>query len=114
VIKLPIDRSFKDTWVKGDNHQGHAVWQSSTSKLGIHGTRVAVDFDECTGCLKCLVVCPVDVFIQWVSDPNHVKADPVKEADCLECLACELVCPVDAIYIIRTPPTGDTLSALLD
>lgn len=100
--------------MKSEDHQGHAVWQSSTSKFGIHGARVAVDLDGCNGCLKCFRVCPVDVFTQWAPDSKHIKADPVKEADCLECLACELVCPVDVIHITRTPPTGDTLSALLD
>ena len=90
------------------------VWKTDTSHLGIHGTRVAVDFDECTGCLKCLTVCPEDVFIQWETDSGHIKADPIKESACLECLACELVCPEDAIYITRSPPKSDTLSALLD
>ncbi len=75
---------------------------------------MAVDFDECTSCLKCLTVCPEDVFEQWEAAPGQVKADPVKESACIECLACELVCPEDAIYIIRSPKNSDTLSALLD
>ncbi len=82
--------------------------------MGIHGTRVAVDFDICTGCMKCLKVCPVDVFVQFQSKEWQIKADPANEGDCLECLACELVCPVDAIFVHRSSSGTDTLSALLD
>lgn len=114
MIELPIDRSFKQTWTKQGRHQGHTIWQSSHSKLGIHGTRVAVNLDECTGCLKCISVCPVAVFIQWTPEPGQVVVDPANEDACLECLACELVCPVDVVLITRTPSKGDTLSALLD
>ncbi len=114
VIVVPIDPTFKTTWIQSGTHQGHAVWQSPKAKLGIHGTRVAVDFDACTGCLKCINVCPEDVFIQWNEKPHHPKADPVHEVACLECLACELVCPVDAVLVTRNPSETDTLSALLD
>ncbi|MFX0168941.1 MAG: ferredoxin family protein [Candidatus Hodarchaeota archaeon] len=111
---MPIDRSFQTTWKRKGTHEGHTVWASTQAQLGIHGTRVAVDFDSCTGCLKCFAVCPVEVFIKWKAQPQTIKADPVNETACLECLACELVCPVDAIYITRNPPHADTLSALLD
>ena len=111
---MPIDRDFQHTWKLTRRHQNHAVWTSETSQLGIHGTRVAVDFDECTGCLKCLTVCPEDVFTQWETELGQIKADPAKESVCLECLACELVCPEDAICISQTPQKSDTLSALLD
>jgi NAD-dependent dihydropyrimidine dehydrogenase PreA subunit len=64
--------------------------------------------------LKCLIVCPEEVFVQWKDAAQAIKADPVDEAACLECLACELICPVDAIYITQPPSQTDTLSALLD
>jgi NAD-dependent dihydropyrimidine dehydrogenase PreA subunit len=111
---MPIDRTYHTTWKQTNRHLNHAVWQSKTSKLGIHGTRVAVDFDECTGCMKCLTVCPEDVFKQCEVSTGVIKADPARESACLECLACELVCPEDAIYISRNPAKSDTLSALLD
>ena len=111
---MPIDRNFQTLWKKTGRHQGHTIWQSETSILGIHGTRVAVDFDECTGCLKCFAVCPEDVFEQWETASGQIKADPVKETACLECLACEMVCPEDAIFITQPPAKSDTLSALLD
>ncbi len=114
VPHMPIDRTFLSTWNRTGQHHNHSVWQSKTSILGIHGTRVAVDSDVCTGCVKCLTVCPEDVFEQWEVSPGVIKADPVNESACLECLACELVCPVDAIYIARSSSKSDTLSALLD
>ncbi len=114
MLKMPIDRNFQKTWKKSGQHRDHAIWQSETSQLGIHGTRVAVDFDECTGCLKCITVCPEDVFEQWEDESGQIKADPVRETACLDCLACELVCPEDAICIIQASTKSDTLSALLD
>ena len=111
---MAIDRKFQSTWKQTRQHQNHAVWQSDTSQMGIHGTRVAVDFDECTGCLKCITVCPEEVFVQWEASSGEIKADPIKESACLDCLACELVCPEDAICITRDSIESDTLSALLD
>jgi NAD-dependent dihydropyrimidine dehydrogenase PreA subunit len=114
VVTVPIDRTFKTSWKQTGIHEGHTVWKTAQAQLGIHGTRVAVDFDECTGCLKCITVCPEDVFVQWEATPNQVKADPKGEDACLECLACELVCPVDAILITRSSAGTDTLTALLE
>lgn len=111
---MPIDRSFQQRYKIQETHLGHSVWTCETSVCGIHGTRVAVDLDICTGCMKCIAVCPVDVFIRCSLEPGGLKADPVKESDCLECLICEIVCPVDAILIARTPTTHDTLKPLLD
>lgn len=111
---MPIDPSFQTKWKQTNRHHNHWVWQSSTSHHGIHGTRVAVDFDSCTGCLKCITVCPENVFEPFESASGEIKADPVKETVCLECLACEMICPEDAIIIMRTASASDTLSALLD
>ncbi len=111
---MPIDRNFAITWKQTATHKNHSIWQSETSKLGIHGTRVAVDFDECSGCMKCVTVCPEDVFKRFEVASGVIKADPEREDVCLDCLACELVCPEDAIFIARQPSKSDTLSALLD
>jgi NAD-dependent dihydropyrimidine dehydrogenase PreA subunit len=95
-------------------HNGHSVWRAPAATSGIHGTRVAVDLDLCTGCLKCLTLCPVNVFVRWAPQPGQSRVDPAGESDCLECLACEIVCPVDAILIARTVQPGDTLKPLVD
>ncbi len=79
------------------------------SKLGIHGTEVAVDFDICVADGVCLSVCPVNVF-EWMETPGHSasirKSDPVREADCVFCRACEVQCPVLAIKITEKPKPG--------
>lgn len=111
---MPIDRRFQKDWQEQTTHDGHKVWTCPSARLGIHGTRVAVDMDICTGCMKCLAVCPVAVFVRWEPELGKVKADPVKESDCLECLICEIICPVEAILITRSATIHDTLKALLD
>ncbi|MFW9830811.1 MAG: ferredoxin family protein [Candidatus Thorarchaeota archaeon] len=111
---MPIDRTFKTSYAVKEIHHGHTVWSCPEARFGIHGTRVAVDFDECTGCLKCITVCPENVFLELEVQSGQVKADPIREGICLECLACELVCPVEAIFITREPSEADTLRALLD
>ncbi|MHA1310372.1 MAG: 4Fe-4S dicluster domain-containing protein [Candidatus Helarchaeota archaeon] len=115
---MPIDPNFKKNLTIKDNHNGHAVWGEiePPNKLGIHGTNVAVDLDICYGCLRCINVCTVNVFVKYPTPGNPVsklKVDPINENDCFFCLACEMVCPVDAILIERKS-SGDTLSSLLD
>ena len=111
---LPIDRGFQRVSKKRAIHNGHSVWQTPAAVHGIHGTRVAVDLDLCTGCLKCLTLCPVNVFVRWTPQPGQARVDPAGENGCLECLACEIICPVDAILIARAIQPGDTLKALVD
>ena len=76
--------------------------------LGIHGTFVAVDWDDCIADGGCLPVCPVAVF-EWLQNPGKSgkderagyadKSDPIREADCIFCMACVTVCPTTAIKI---------------
>ncbi len=79
------------------------------SKLGIHGTEVAVDFDLCVADGVCLTVCPVNVF-EWIETLGHLasirKSDPVRESDCVFCRACEVQCPVLAIKITEKAKPG--------
>ncbi|MDY6764607.1 MAG: ferredoxin family protein [Halobacteria archaeon] len=101
---MPIDPDFESNREIVDTHEGHDVWGpvDPPEKLGIHGTRVAVDFDICIADGACLEDCPVDVF-DWLDSPDHPesdkKADPAREADCIGCYLCEDVCPVDAIKV---------------
>lgn len=102
-----IDPEFMKKRQKTSDHSGHAVWGpvEPPTKLGIHGTNVAVDFDICIADGACIEVCPVNVY-EWLETPGHPtsskKADPVRESDCIFCMACEAACPVNAIKI--TPP----------
>ncbi|MFB6131882.1 MAG: ferredoxin family protein [Halanaeroarchaeum sp.] len=101
---MGIDPNFERARRVVDHHDGHAVRGpvEEPTRLGIHGTHVAVDFDECIADGACLRDCPVDVF-EWVETPDHPaserKADPVRETDCIDCMLCVDVCPVDAIDV---------------
>ena len=92
--------------------------------LGIHGTTVAVDWDECTAQGSCMSVCPVQTF-QWYRTEKDVpaaqcngetfegtgnteqderldysdKSQPIREHDCTQCMACQEACPEKAILI---------------
>ncbi len=131
----PIDPDFQkkpDEYPVTGEHAGHKVFAEGKqrmdadgkpypTKLGIHGSIVAVDFDCCIADGACMDVCPVNVF-EWLLNPGKSgsgndkwplspeeqpkyytdKADPVREKDCIFCMACETACPVGAIKI--TPP----------
>jgi NAD-dependent dihydropyrimidine dehydrogenase PreA subunit len=128
----PIDPDFlkkTDEYPVTGEHLGHKVRAEGKqrldgdgnpypTKLGIHGTQVAVDFETCIADGICMDVCPVDVF-EWLLKPGQKgtandlwplseeqkqkyrsdKSDPKREADCIFCMACEVQCPVQAIKI---------------
>jgi len=129
----PIDPDFMskpDVYpVTGEHHthkisgegkdRNDADGKSYPTKLGIHGTHVAVDWDSCIGDGACMDVCPVEVF-EWELAPGTWgtgkdtkvekdserwgkyrtdKCDPIREDDCIDCMACETACPVLSIKI---------------
>lgn len=88
---------------------------------GIHGSQVAVDWENCTADGVCMDVCPVFVF-EWTMNPGQAgtgkdiqldpssqeyqqfrsdKSDPVREMDCIFCMACETSCPTQCIKITQ-------------
>ena len=121
-------------WGKGktdgaafSNDQVKAAYEARGEEqvpLGIHGTTVAVDWDECTAQGSCMSVCPVQTF-QWyrteqdipAKDANGAtfegtglteqderldysdKSQPIREHDCTQCMACQEACPEKAILI---------------
>jgi NAD-dependent dihydropyrimidine dehydrogenase PreA subunit len=101
-----IDPDFQKNRPKIGKHPkyNYDVWGpvEAPTKLGIHGTWVAVDYDLCVADGACLDACPESVFA-WDETPGHPasakKAAPVKEEACIFCMACESVCPVVAIKI---------------
>src|SRR5437899_119384 len=127
---MPIDDQFYKNLKAVEKHHEHIVWGpgkqqgAATSDenvkaaysqagqaiqpLGIHGTFVAVDWDDCIADGGCLPVCPVAVF-EWLQNPGKSgkderagyadKSDPVREADCIFCMACVTVCPTTAIKV---------------
>ena len=128
-MPMPIDEQFYKNLKPVGKHQEHVVWGpgkqgaaaadekvkaaysqagQSMQPLGVHGTSVAVDWDDCIADGGCLPVCPVAVF-EWLQNPGKSgqndragyadKSDPVRESDCIFCMACVTVCPTTAIKI---------------
>lgn len=60
--------------------------------------RVAIDESACIGCLKCLIVCPVDAIVGAAKKMHTVIAD-----HCTGCDLCLPVCPMNCIDIIPLP-----------
>ena len=99
MILLPIDPNFQANRVP-TMIENLRVWKDKRSKLGIHGTTVAVDFDLCVGDGACIEVCPANVF-DWTGADSDRKALPIRERDCTYCFGCEAVCPKFAIRVTK-------------
>ncbi len=129
----PIDENFQDNtelYPITGQHQDHDVrgegiermdadGKPYPTKFGIHGTKVAVDWETCVADGACMDVCPVSLF-EWTLNPGQMgtgndkpiaddkelyakyrtdKCDPIRESECIFCMACESVCPTRAIKI---------------
>ncbi len=51
--------------------------------------------DRCTGCNRCVEVCPTNVF----DGARNVIPVIARHDDCQTCFMCELYCPTDALYV---------------
>ncbi|TWH75922.1 NAD-dependent dihydropyrimidine dehydrogenase PreA subunit [Azomonas agilis] len=51
--------------------------------------------NRCTGCQKCLEVCPAQVFELGVDGLSSIA----RQQDCQSCYMCELYCTSDALYV---------------
>jgi protein-S-isoprenylcysteine O-methyltransferase Ste14/ferredoxin len=102
---LPIDPDFQRHSKKVGKEDGIIIWGpvDPPEKLGIYGTYVAVDWDTCTGCGKCINVCPMHVY-EWRETSGHPTSErkpfPRNELDCVQCYTCESECPVQAIRVV--------------
>jgi len=63
-----------------------------------------IDEDNCTGCGKCVKVCPIEA-IEWVSNNNRTNSKPKKvkinEEICLGCGVCVRACSNKSITLER-------------
>jgi NAD-dependent dihydropyrimidine dehydrogenase PreA subunit len=57
-------------------------------------TTLQLDTEKCTGCGRCIEVCPHGVFIA-----KNSKAQIIDSEACMECGACSKNCPHDAISV---------------
>ena len=61
-----------------------------------------IDEDNCTGCGKCVKVCPIEA-IEWVSNDDGINSKPkqikINEEICLGCGICVRTCPSNSIVL---------------
>ena len=55
------------------------------------GKNQAIPENECTGCLACVVVCPMNAI--EVTE-NFGFIEPIRSSICIGCGACKKICPV--------------------
>lgn len=55
---------------------------------------LALDVDKCSGCMKCIEVCPHEVF-----EMRNKKASIIDKDRCMECGACAINCPDGALFV---------------
>ncbi len=53
-----------------------------------------IDYEKCTGCLKCAEVCPTKTI---AADFSNKKVAVIREDDCIGCTICKKQCKFDAI-----------------
>ncbi|MHB1709097.1 MAG: 4Fe-4S dicluster domain-containing protein [Thermoplasmataceae archaeon] len=116
----PVTGKHHDHEVRGEGKKRtDAEGKPMPISLGVHGTKVAVDWDACVADGACMDVCPVSLY-EWELNPGQMgtgndkdiskdkelyakyrtdKCDPVRESECIFCMACESVCPTRAIKI---------------
>ena len=54
--------------------------------------------ERCTGCQRCVEVCPRNVFDAVEAGPPRIA----RAEDCQTCFQCELYCRTDALYVEPT------------
>ncbi len=69
-----------------------------------------IDLDRCTGCGRCVAVCPPHVLwldtetANGMGDKHAVLHNP---AGCTSCAECVIICPFDAISMKRRQSSND-------
>ncbi|MDO8741315.1 MAG: 4Fe-4S binding protein [Candidatus Woesearchaeota archaeon] len=56
---------------------------------------VTISAEKCDDCLKCIEICPMEVF----GKDEKNKAFVLKEKECIACNACVVQCPKAAIKV---------------
>jgi formate hydrogenlyase subunit 6/NADH:ubiquinone oxidoreductase subunit I len=59
--------------------------------------KVAFDYDKCTGCKLCQLICPADCLVMKDKRPEMVD---IAINECMGCANCVAICPEDAIKFV--------------
>jgi ferredoxin len=54
--------------------------------------------EKCTGCQKCVNICPVQAILPLPSDKTHIL---LTDSKCIRCFCCSEVCTENAVVIRR-------------
>lgn len=63
-----------------------------------------IDREKCTGCHKCVEICPLDVF-GWQDQAGCVPTVRYPR-ECWHCNACVLDCPAKAVFLRIPAPAA--------
>lgn len=70
---------------------------------GDPGDFISITSENCTLCKKCLIICPVNL---WIFKDSIIQIQDTYKEMCLECGSCEQICDFDAIHFKY--PNGGT------
>ncbi|MHA1130209.1 MAG: indolepyruvate ferredoxin oxidoreductase subunit alpha [Candidatus Helarchaeota archaeon] len=77
--------------------------KSLNVREGETGEFITHNPENCTGCGKCILICPVNL---WKLENGKSKLAQDYKERCMECAACVSICEFDAISFIY--PKGGT------
>lgn len=80
-----------------------APFEKLIHREGDSGDFITVNLENCTGCKKCIIVCPVNL---WMMEKGKAKIRDKYQEICLECGSCWQVCDYNAVNF--TYPKGGT------
>ena len=59
--------------------------------------RIAFNYEECTGCGLCRMICPASAIVMNKKRPEMIEFD---KSECMFCGDCAAICPADAITLV--------------
>jgi len=93
-----IKRDFKKIPVSGDNNIAIQFVMKRIKFLKKLEKRPVFIHENCTGCQKCVNICPVQAIKPLPSKKTHIV---LTDSKCIRCFCCSEVCTDDAVVIRR-------------
>ncbi|MDO9581009.1 MAG: DUF362 domain-containing protein [Bacteroidales bacterium] len=97
-ITTIIKEGFKKIPISGSNNIALQFIMRRIKFLKKLERRPVFIHDNCTGCQKCVNICPVQAILPSPSDKTHIV---LTDSKCIRCFCCSEVCTDDAVVIRR-------------
>ncbi|HUX59115.1 MAG TPA: DUF362 domain-containing protein [Bacteroidales bacterium] len=97
-ITTIIKEGFKKIPISGSNNIALQFIMRRIKFLKKLERRPVFIHDNCTGCQKCVNICPVQAILPSPSDKTHII---LTDSKCIRCFCCSEVCTDDAVVIRR-------------